>query len=194
MRDKHLFPFVLLCLALLPGTAWAQALPDNPEPAQKPYAGWVRVQDLARGEEITVARGGTFSVPCRFAGATDNDLFCDSLFSGREYRFGRAEVERVRMDDKRRNMKILIGSFAAAGLIWGVAGPRSASDTTPRALSGLAGAGIGAFAGLFVSIPAVFLIPGRLLYRHSPADGKAGHPAPLAEDRFDRSSGGESVP
>jgi hypothetical protein len=194
MRDKHFFSIVLLSLVLLPATAWTQTLPDNPEPARTPSAGWVRIQDLARGEEINVARGGTFSVPCRFAGATDKELFCDSLFSGREYRFSRAEVERVRMDDKRRNMRILVGSFAAAGLILGVAGPRSANDVTPRALEGLAGAGIGALAGLVVSVPAAFLIPGRLVYRHSPAEGKTGPPAPLGEQKPDQFAGGGSAP
>jgi hypothetical protein len=101
-------------------------------------------------------------VPCLFAGATRDSLFCDSRFSGREYRFDRSEVERVRMDDKRRNMRILIGSFAAAGFVWGVA--KSNSDGTPRGLVGLAGAGLGALAGCAVSVPAAFLIPGRLVY------------------------------
>jgi hypothetical protein len=157
-------------IALLPAILPAQALPDNPEPAPSGRADWARVQDLANGEQITVARPGSFSVPCRFAGATKDDLFCDSLFSGREYRFNRSEVARVRMDDKKRNMHILIGALAVAGLVWGVATPPG--NGTPRALDGLAGAGAGAFAGLVVSLPAALLIPGRTVYRQSITDRK----------------------
>jgi hypothetical protein len=194
MRDKHFFIIVLVGLTLLPPTARTQTLPDNPEPAPEPPAGWVRVQDLARGEEITVAKGGMFSVPCRFAGATDNELFCDSMFSGREYRFRREEIGRVRMDDKRRNMRILVGSFAAAGLVWGIVAPPNPNDGTPRAVSGLGGAAIGALAGLVVSVPAAFLIPGRLVYRHSAADGQPKHPVGTAEEAAHPSNGGESAP
>jgi len=194
MRDIHSFSIVLLWLALLPAAAWTQALPDNPEPAATPSAGWARVEDLPRGEQITVAGAGTYSLPCRFTGATDNDLFCDSMFSGREFRFNRAEVERVRMDGKRRNMRILIGSFAAAGLIWGVAAPPPTGSTAPRFVDGLAGAGIGALAGWAVSVPAAFLIPGRLIYRHSPAYGKTLPSAAAAVQAPTQSNDGESVP
>jgi hypothetical protein len=181
MRDKHFFFIVLLGLTLLPAAARAQTLPDNPEPAAKTSAGWDRIQDLARGEEINVARTGRHSVPCRFAGATDKEVFCDSMFSGREYRFGREEIERVRMEDKRRKMKILIGTFAAAGLVWGVATPPSSGSTAPRFVDGLVGAAAGGFAGLIVSLPAALLIPGRLLYRHPASVGKTSPSATTTE-------------
>jgi hypothetical protein len=42
MRDKHFSCFVLLCLALMPATAQMQALPDNPEPAARPSAGFYK--------------------------------------------------------------------------------------------------------------------------------------------------------
>ncbi len=167
MKNRFCFFITVLFFALLPAVAWPQALPDNPQPARPDSAGWSRVQDLANGEQIDVAHGGEHAVPCRFAGATDADLFCDSMFSDRQYRFSRAEVERIRMEDKRRNMHILIGAFAAAGFIWGAATPPPTGSTAPRFVGGLAGAAVGAFAGLVVSVPAAFLIPGRLVY-HRP--------------------------
>lgn len=179
MKIKSCFFGAVLVFASLPYAARAQALPDNPQPARPDSAGWSRVQDLANGEEITVAHGRLHAVPCRFAGATDDDLYCDSLFSGREYRFSRAEVERVRMDDKRRNMRILIGTFAGAGFLWGMVKP-SANDGTPRALVALSGAGLGALAGCAVSLPAAFLIPGRQIYHRPHADRQSSASAPVA--------------
>jgi hypothetical protein len=174
------FIWISIAFALLPVATKAQTLPDSPQPAPSGTSDWGRVQDLANGEQITVARTESLSVPCLFAGATRDSLFCDSRFSGREYRFDRSEVERVRMDDKRRNMRILIGSFAAAGFVWGVA--KSNSDGTPRGLVGLAGAGLGALAGCAVSVPAAFLIPGRLVYRHASSD-RSAHSAALSPDQ-----------
>ena len=162
----------ILCIILCPLLAAQRvALPDSPEPATTGASDWNRVRDLANSDEITVARAGGRPVPCRFAGATNDYLFCDALFSNRAYRFDRAEVECVRRDDKRRNLHILVGTFAAAGFVWGVAAPQN--DGTPRFLVGLAGAGLAALAGCAVSIPAAFLIPGRLVYRHPPPDRTA---------------------
>jgi hypothetical protein len=155
---------VVFALALLPASLAAQALPDNPNPAPSETSGWTRVQDLANGQQITVARPGGESVPCIFAGATTDDLFCNSLYNGREYRFNRAQVERIRMDDKHRNMRILVGALAVTGLVWGAATP---PNGTPRALGGLAGAAAGAFAGLVVSFPSALMIPGRTVFHQS---------------------------
>ena len=83
---------------------------------------------------------------------------------------------------------------AAAGLIWGVASPRSASDPTPRVLVGLAGAGLGALAGCVICVPAAFLIPGRLVYRHSPAYGKTISSAARAEQAPNQSGAVGSIP
>lgn len=180
MKNRFCFFIIVLLFALLPAVAWPQALPDNPQPARSDTAGWSRVQDLANGEEIDVAHGVAHAVPCRFAGATDDDLFCDSMFSGREYRFSRAEVERISMEDKRRNMRILIATFAGAGFLWGMVKP-SANDGTPRALVALSGAGLGALAGCAASLPAAFLIPGRLVYHRLRSEHKPSASAPTAE-------------
>lgn len=167
---KHIFLIWIFILAISAG-AFAQGLPDNPQAAPTGAADWVRVQDLANGQQISVSRPGISSVPCRFAGATNDTLYCNSLFTGREYRFNRDEIGRVRMDDKRRNLHLLIGGLAAAGFVWGVAVPNN--DGTPRFLNGLAGAGAGALAGIVVSVPAALLIPGRLVYRHPGKDRQA---------------------
>ena len=158
------FLWIPIAIALLPASGLAQALPDNPAPSTSGSSDWNRVQDLANGEEISVARHGELSVPCRFNGATNDSLFCDSFYSGREYRFDRADVDRIRSDDKRRNFVIVVGAFTVAGFIWGVATPRN--NGTARALDGFAGGAAGALAGLVVGVPVSLLIPGRLVYRH----------------------------
>jgi hypothetical protein len=160
--------WILIAIVLQSAAAGAQTLPDNPQAAPSGIADWGRVQDLANGQQISVARPGGSSVPCRFAGATNDTLFCNSLFSGREYQFKRDEVGRVRMDDKRRNLHLLIGGLAAAGFVLGVAVPNN--DGTPRFVNGLAGAGAGALAGIVVSLPVALLVPGRLVYRRPGID------------------------
>lgn len=169
------FCWILIAIALLPAAGLAQALPDNPQPATSGASGWNRVQDLANGEGISVARRGERSVPCRFAGATDESLFCDSFYTGRPYQFDRVDVKRVRRDDKRRNLTIVLGSFTAAGFIWGVATPPERG--TPRMLDGVAGAALGAMAGVIVGVPSSLLIPGRVVYRQRVSDRKMRSPS-----------------
>jgi len=158
-----------LCLMLCPVLA-AQQVPANavyPDaPATSDASDWTRVAELARGDEISVARTGGRSMRCEFAGATKDYLFCDARFRDGEYRFDRAEVERVRRDDGRRNVHIAIGGLAAAGFVWGLADPRLQSKGTPRVLVGLSGGAFGALTGCAISIPVALLVPGRMIYRH----------------------------
>jgi hypothetical protein len=169
MKRSAWIPIVIAAAAL---AARAQKLPDAPQPAPNVAADWDRVEGLARGEEIVVSRPGGFGVPCAFAGATDQTLFCESLYGGRERTFDRAGIEVVRRNDKHRTFRIVVGSFAAAGFIWGVAAPPGVNGA-PRWVSGVAGAAVGGLAGLAVSLPAMFLIPGRLVYRHGRANNSA---------------------
>jgi hypothetical protein len=165
---KHSAWIVMVIAAVTLG-ARAQKLPDAPQPAPTGAADWSRVKDLANGEEIVVSRPGGFGVPCAFAGASDQTLFCESLYGGRERTFDRAGIDVVRRNDKHRTFRIVVGSFAAAGFIWGVATPPGVNGA-PRGLNGLAGAAVGGLAGLAVSLPAMLLIPGRLVYRHARPD------------------------
>lgn len=178
MNNRFRFFIAMFSLVVLPAAATAQALPDNPQPAATTAADWSRVQDLANGEDIMVARGAGFAVPCQFAGATKDYLFCDSIYSRREYRFDRSQVQRIRMDDKRRNMHILIGGLAAVGFIWGVAAPTG--DGNSRIVDSLVGAGAGAFAGVVLSLPVALLIPGRTVFHQSVSRAKAVAPKPDA--------------
>src|ERR1700692_1918581 len=88
---------MFLTIAMLPGSAFAQALPPAPLPADAPvpvqststsvpaspmHAGpsdatWMRFQQIANGREVLVTN--TYGPPlrCRFAGATNAFLFCD---------------------------------------------------------------------------------------------------------------------
>jgi hypothetical protein len=173
-----LVAYPVLVAQQVPATAvhlnTSQALPNNPEPAPAGKADWGRVQDLANGEEIMVERGRGLPVPCLFAGASGDYLFCDSMYSGNQYRFARSQVQRVRMDDKRRNLHTLIGGMATAGFIWGVATPPANGDS--RLLTGLAGAAIGALAGVVVGLPVALLVPGRTVFHQSISKNKATAP------------------
>jgi hypothetical protein len=177
---------VAFAFSLLSASLAAQALPDSPEPtgtnsARTGPAAWVRVQELVNGEAISVTQPGAPSVRCRFAGATSDSLFCDSFYGEKQYRFNRVEVERVRSDDKRRNVRIVVGALTAAGFTWGVTEPPSSHDGIPRFLAGFAGAGLGAITGVALALPTALLIPGKLIYRHSRRDGNSPTTATSAE-------------
>jgi hypothetical protein len=152
-------------MALLPAALAAQALPDAPNPADA--TGWNRVGELARGDEIMVARGRGPSMPCRFAGATNEDLFCESLFSQREMRFKRVDIEKIRLDQSRRDFWTIIGGGAVGVGLWaGISSVRT-HDSRTAVAEGLAGTAVGAFLAFFPAetVRAFHLIPGRLIYR-----------------------------
>ena len=168
---KHV-SLVSLVIALGSAAAGAQTLPDNPSPTTPGTAGWSRLGNLARGEEITVAQTGQYSLHCRYAGATDDYLFCDEAVpwtSNSSYRIERAEIENVRMDQSRTVARMIVCGGAIAGGLWfGISSSKS-DNTQISVASGLLGAGVGA---LITFIPAetvkVFhLIPGRLVYREA---------------------------
>jgi hypothetical protein len=171
--------WILIAILLLPGASGAQALPDNPQPAQPAASGWNRVADLAHDEEIVVARTGGRDLRCRFAGATDDYLFCDASnpwLGDRSLRFDRAEVGAVRLNQESLNRHILVGVGAAAGLAYFLSHTRNldgtpSKDNGTRVMSGLLGAGIGAGAGYILAIPIAPFIPGKLIYRH-PAENE----------------------
>jgi hypothetical protein len=128
------------------------------------------VQQLVNGQEIVVSTGGKRKTHCRFSGATTNLLFCEPSYVGQngdEYKFERAEVETIRLDQWHRNAKLAIGTTAAAGFVWGAvrgSDPRSGYNY-PRVVTGLAGGLAGALAGCVVALPVAFLVPGHLVYR-----------------------------
>jgi hypothetical protein len=178
---RHL-PLWLIAIAFTPA-AWPQAVQDAPQPSSAGGGSWSRVENLYRGDQIMVARpGGGFPVPCRFSGATDEMLFCDSLYRDGEFQFRREDIENLRRDDKRRNIRIAVIALGGGGLIWGLAKPPGPG--VPRALDGLAGAAAGALAGCLVGLPVALFTPGRLIYRHARADhGTQTAPAKTGESR-----------
>jgi len=146
-----------------------QALPDNPAPNPSDSAGWNRVGDLARGEEITVSTPGDRSLHCLFAGATNQDLFCASPFSERELRFNRADIEKIRMDQSRRNFWTIIGASAIGVGLWSGIGSLKSHDSQTAVADGLAGTAIGALLAFIPAetVKAFHLIPGKLIYRQT---------------------------
>ena len=155
---------LLLLFVLAPIILLAQAPPENPAPSGS--ADWNRVGNLVHDQEIVVSARGGRQLHCLFTGATDATLFCEPyLDRGGEFHFDRADIDQVRLNQGRRNMKIVIWSLAAAGFAWGAADNHTAEQGAPRLVSGLLGAGVGAMAGLVVSLPVALLIPGKLIYR-----------------------------
>jgi hypothetical protein len=162
---------ILMLMGLLPAAMAAQALPDAPNPVDA--TGWNRVGDLARGDEIRVARTGGPSVLCVFAGATNEDLFCESLFSEREMRFNRADIAKIRMDQSRIDFWTIIGGGAIGVGLWAGISSVKTQDSRTAVAEGLAGTAVGAFLAFFPAetVRAFHLIPGRLIYRRKPSEG-----------------------
>jgi hypothetical protein len=178
---KHLW-LTLIALSCISAALPAQALPDSPQPvdpqaSESSSTDWNNVAGLAHDEEIVVKTTTGRTEKCLFSGAIDTTLFCGPYLSrgdGGQYRFPRGEVEQVQLNQQHRNQRIVFWSMTAAGFIWGVSGPSSSFNGTPRGLVGLAGGAAGALAGVVVSFPASLLIPGKLVYQRS---ANAGQPS-----------------
>jgi hypothetical protein len=179
------FLLIPIAIALLPVAALAQTLPENPDPAQPASSQWNRVRDLANGDEIEVRAFRAGTVHCRFAGATDDFLFCDrsyGWFTGQDYRMERSELLDVRISHETRNRRLLIGAAAVAGGVFFGVSQQNPSDTGTRVFAGLAGAGISALLATPVAWGvAHFLIPGESIYRAGSQSGAAAPAQPAAQ-------------
>jgi hypothetical protein len=153
----------------------SQTLPDNPAPHSADAGGWTQVGDLARGDEIMVTRSGGPSIPCRFAGATNGELFCESLFSEREMRFNRSDIEKVRMDQSRRDFWVIIGGGAVGVGLWAGISSVKTHDSGTAVAEGVVGTAVGAFLAFIPAetVRAFHLIPGRLVYRRTARENSA---------------------
>ena len=167
MKHLLLIPLTFVLLAQVTVAARTQELPNNPQPVKPGDSGWSRVRDLARGDEIHIETAGGMHQACRFGGATEDFLFCDSPFdtSGEGgYQLNRADVERVRSDDFRRNRCIIVVAAMGAGFLAAYAGHRS-DPQDERVVDGLIGAGMGALLGSLPGQLVAHLIPNRVVYR-----------------------------
>lgn len=164
-----------LCLTIatlgcLSSVLIAQSLPDAPQPAESSSSDWNNVAGLPHDEEIVVKTNTGRTQHCLFSGAIDTTLYCGPYLSrddGAEYTFPRNEVEQVRLNQQRRNQRIVFWSLTGAGFVWGLATPPGQPNGTPRILDAFVGGAAGALAGAIVSFPASLLIPGKLVYRGS---------------------------
>lgn len=164
---------ILTAIALLPNVAHVQTLPDNPAPSGS--ADWNRVGELVHDQPMVVEADGGRTLHCLFTGTSGTTLFCDPQVwrDGREYHVDRADIEQVRLDQGHRNAKIVIWGVAAAGFVWGAVDPHFLAPNAPPLAKGVVGGLAGGMAGIFLSLPAALLIPGRLVYRRPKPD----HPA-----------------
>jgi hypothetical protein len=172
-------------------TAGAQSLPQQDVSQATPQAqspvlvtaptrsseDWNRLRALAHQEEINVWASRNRHVRCLFSGATENYLFCEPLYSyrgGGEYRFDRADVEKVRLEQGERNFKRTIAVSAGVGAIT-MAAATNTSNGGDRLLGALAGGLAGGFAGIIIAGPVALLMPGHLVYQrpHTPIKAAA---------------------
>jgi hypothetical protein len=172
MKSFRLF---LIAFACLPAALTAQTLPENPSPANS--QSWETLRGLDRGAPIKVHLSGDRTLHCDFAGATPDYLFCDPRFSFYDrngYRFDRAEVGEVRLDQFHRNRRILLLSTTLAGFAAGYAIPPNTSSgyDPPRVVDAMILGGAGFLAGYLAS-PLVSFLPGKRIYRANPHDNAA---------------------
>jgi hypothetical protein len=161
----------------LPNEAGSQAI----TPAQTPATvtaptgnneDWNRLRELVHGEEINVWASRNRHVHCLFTTATEDFLFCDPRYpyqGSSEYRFNRADVDKVRLEQGDRNFKRTIEVSAAAGAIT-LAAAVDTRNSGDRVLGALAGGLAGTFAGIIIAGPVALLVPGHLVYQrpHTP--------------------------
>jgi hypothetical protein len=192
MRHLQIFSVVMILLIPMAFAAGRQSpsqpasLPDaaarsvsDHEAPNRPSEDWDRVRTLAHDEEINVWASHNRHVRCLFTGATDDLLFCEPRYNPQdvgEYRFDRADVDKVRLEQGEQRFKTTVGVMALLGTIAGAALNPGKNNVGERALGGLAG-------GLVGAGPVVMLIPGHLIYER-PRAPKTSH----AKARAPRSS------
>lgn len=181
MRHFWITCAIPIALILMAFAAGGQTLPNPTAPrdntsAQDPPPAvvvpsrnnddWNRVRALAHDEEINVWSSRNRHVRCLFTGATDDFLFCEPKigYGGGEYRFNRADVDRIRLEQGEHHFKTTVAVAALTGVIAGAALP-STNNSAGRVIGGLAGGLVGGFAGLLIAGPVAIFVPGHLVYQ-----------------------------
>lgn len=138
---------LLIALALLT-VAHAQQPPDAPSPANPlSDAEWQRIEQIVNGQEISVHVRNAFPLDCRFAEATDAELFCDCIDappgeSG--YRIARANVLSVRVVRPRRDLRPgLVAAMVVGGGLIGIGVARNGTASQGAAFGGFAALMVG---------------------------------------------------
>ena len=182
MRHFWITCAILIALILMAFAAGGQTLPNPTAPQDNASAqtsspaiiapsrnneDWNRVRALAHDEEINVWSSRNRHVRCLFTGATDDFLFCEPQFAyggSGEYRFNRADVDKIRLEQGEHHFKTTVAVAAVAGIVAGAALPGT-KNSGDRVLGGLAGGLIGSFAGLLIAGPVAIFVPGHLVYQ-----------------------------
>jgi uncharacterized membrane protein YeaQ/YmgE (transglycosylase-associated protein family) len=101
---KELWIALVFCAALHP-LAQAQALPNNPAPAQAHDPIWSRIQNLKPGTPIVVSDTSGPPVRCLFTRATEAYLDCNPSGNPPDtgFRFNRIDVISVELDRPGQN-------------------------------------------------------------------------------------------
>lgn len=138
---------------------------------------WNHLRNLAHQEEINVWASRNRHIRCLFSGATENYLFCEPLYpyqGNSEFRFDRADVEKVRLEQGERNFKRTIAVSAGVGAIT-MAAATNTSNGGDRFLGALAGGLAGSLVGIVIAGPVALLTPGHLVYHrpHTPKSSGA---------------------
>ncbi|WP_348262721.1 hypothetical protein P8935_23390 [Telmatobacter sp. DSM 110680] len=163
----------------LPQQDVSQATPQAQSPASATAPthsseDWNRLRGLVHQEEINVWASRNRHVRCLFSGATENYLFCEPLYSYRgngEFRFDRADVDKVRLEQGERNFKRTIAVSAGVGAVT-MAAATNTSNGGDRLLGALAGGLAGSLVGIIIAGPVALLTPGHLVYQRPPTHKK----------------------
>jgi hypothetical protein len=151
---------------------------STPTPAStRSSEDWNRVRALTHDEEINVFASGNRHVRCLFARATDDYLLCEPAFSrwhssGGEYRFDRADVDKIRLEQGEHNFRTTVGVMALVGTVGGAAATNTGNGGD-RVIGGLAGGLAGMFAGIIIAGPVALFTPGHLVYERPRVTRKA---------------------
>jgi hypothetical protein len=170
----------------------AQTPPVIYEAPARPTEDWNRVLNLVHDEEINVWASRNRHVRCLFTGATNEYLFCEPAYSrwhstgSGEYRFNRADVDKIRLEQGERNFKAAIATTTVAGAITGAA-VTSTNYAGERVLGALAGGLAGVMAGAIVAVPVAILVPGHLVYQRP-------HPRPSVRPHSPNLNSSEPTP
>lgn len=168
----------------------AAPLPAPRTPTPQEEMQWSNLQQLNHDQPIRIYANGGRDQSCLFTGATGSMLFCEPAYANRpglEYRFDRADVENIRLDQTHRNMHraLVIPTIAGAvaGVIFGAVADNR--NNCPSGLCEIVGGAIGAFtgglAGIVIALPAGLLIPGKRIYHreHHASAHRSTHPSPV---------------
>jgi hypothetical protein len=174
-----------------PQSTSSPSTPFQSAPAISVKESWNSVRELVHDEDIIVFASRNRRVHCLFSGATDDTLFCEPRHTGKgEYRFNRADVDKIRLEEGEHNIRKTVALSAIAGIAIGAATAHGSGNESAIRVAGAAVGGLaGMMVGLIIALPIAVFVPGHLVYQRprAPHSSQASaklrrkHDVPLPE-------------